>query len=114
MFIKTNRILIIFSHTCINSYVQDKDRGSHKDGRRSSLVLIEGSEETQLTCCADCSANFETEAQSSRNTSSHGESTSSTLPSWLKDENKRRQNGSDDQVNKFFVKTSTNIYVYVF
>lgn len=29
---------------------------------------------------------------------SHGESTSSTLPSWLKNENKRL-NGSDDQEN---------------
>ncbi|WOH06214.1 hypothetical protein DCAR_0625637 [Daucus carota subsp. sativus] len=76
-----------------DSYVKDKERGSKNDGNRSSLVLIEDSEEPQLTCCADCSANFETEAQSSRNTSSQGESTSSTLPSWL------RNNGSDDQEN---------------
>lgn len=85
----------LFSYICINSSVQDKDRGSKKAGSRSNLVVVEGSEETQLTCCADCSANFENEAQSSRNTSSHVESTSSTLPSWLKDENKRL-NGSDN------------------
>lgn len=88
--------------------MKDKERGSKNDGNRSSLVLIEDSEEPQLTCCADCSANFETEAQSSRNTSSQGESTSSTLPSWL------RNNGSDDQVIKFTcLATSTlNMYIY--
>lgn len=81
-----------------DSYLQDKERGSKKASNRSSLVLLEGREEAQLICCADCSAHFESEARSSRNTSSQSESTSSTLPSWLKDENKRL-NSSDDQEN---------------
>lgn len=39
--------------------------------------MLENVEEKQLTCCVDCSLNFENEAKSSR---------SSSLPSWLADE----------------------------
>lgn len=75
-----------------------KDCGDKKTGNGPNWLLVEGGGEKELTCCADCSAKFESEAQSSRNTSnSHGESTSSTLPSWLKDEFKRLN--SNDQVN---------------
>ncbi|CAH1447603.1 unnamed protein product [Lactuca virosa] len=51
--------------------------GSKNGDNGGSRLMIESGEEKQLTCCVDCSLNFENEAKSSR---------SSSLPSWLADE----------------------------
>lgn len=72
-----------------------KDCESKKSENGSKWLLSEGGEEKQLTCCANCITQFEIEARNSRNTC-HGESTSSSLPSWLRDESKRLN--SHDQV----------------
>lgn len=73
-----------------------KDCESKKSENGSKWLLSGGGEEKQLTCCADCAAQFEIEARNSRNTTCHGESTSSSLPSWLRNESKRLN--SHDQV----------------
>ncbi|KAL6141708.1 hypothetical protein ACLB2K_059996 [Fragaria x ananassa] len=58
----------------------------------SRLVILEGGDQKQLTCCDECSAKFEEEAQSLRSSSiCNSESTTSSLPAWLqqyKNENK--------------------------
>nr|XP_043609528.1 protein SMAX1-LIKE 3 [Erigeron canadensis] len=51
-----------------------KSNGNNGDSRR---MLESGDNDKQLTCCMDCSVNFESEAKTSR---------SSSLPSWLADE----------------------------
>lgn len=51
--------------------------GSKNTNNGGSRLMLESGEEKQLTCCVDCSVNFESEAKSSR---------SSSLPSWLADE----------------------------
>ncbi|WOL11869.1 hypothetical protein Cni_G20633 [Canna indica] len=61
------------------------------------LLSAEDEIRSHLSCCADCSINFEMEAQSLCNTSQNGShgSISSSLPSWLrqyKKENKRGNN----------------------
>lgn len=51
--------------------------GNKNGDNGSSRQMLESGEEKQLTCCVDCSINFESEAKRSR---------SSSLPSWLADE----------------------------
>ncbi|XP_024986781.1 protein SMAX1-LIKE 3 [Cynara cardunculus var. scolymus] len=51
--------------------------GSKNANNGGSRLMLESGDEKQLTCCEDCSLNFESEAKSSR---------SSSLPSWLADE----------------------------
>ncbi|KAA8516801.1 hypothetical protein F0562_017089 [Nyssa sinensis] len=74
-----------------DSDLQHESR-SMKNGSSSSWFLLEGEDEKQLTCCAECSAKFETEARSLPTSICYSEATtSSTLPSWLqqyKDEKK--------------------------
>nr|XP_010931080.2 LOW QUALITY PROTEIN: protein SMAX1-LIKE 3-like [Elaeis guineensis] len=81
----------------------DSDSQNHLKSKRnrdgSCWSLLEDGLGSQLTCCADCSIKFETEARSLPNTSnsSHG-SIISSLPSWLqqyKTENGRT--ASNDQ-----------------
>ncbi|KAJ8754722.1 hypothetical protein K2173_012111 [Erythroxylum novogranatense] len=76
---------------------------SNKAENESSWIIIESDEEKQLTCCSDCSANFENEARSFRSTTSKSDSTSSSLPIWLqqyKNENKvHSTNGDKDCIS---------------
>ncbi|KAK1404671.1 Clp R domain-containing protein [Heracleum sosnowskyi] len=76
-----------------------KDCERKKSENGSKWLLSEGGEEKQLTCCADCTSQFEIEARNSRNTTCHGESTSSSLPSWLRDESKRLNSHDQDSAS---------------
>ncbi|KAI3893340.1 hypothetical protein MKW92_051818 [Papaver armeniacum] len=67
---------------------------SKRIGDVSGWSLLESGVEKQLTCCADCSVKFHTEARTllTNNHDSPTCSTTSSLPSWLqqyKEENKR-------------------------
>nr|CAN83664.1 hypothetical protein VITISV_031478 [Vitis vinifera] len=67
----------------------------------SNWLMLEGGAEKQLTCCADCSANFENEARSIPTSTCNSDSTTSTLPTWLqqyKDENKKLSRNDQDCV----------------
>ncbi|KAK3029658.1 hypothetical protein RJ639_039391 [Escallonia herrerae] len=76
------------------------DTASKKAGNGSSWLLLEGEEEKQLTCCIDCSAKYESEVRSSRSSTFNSDSTSSSsLPSWLKDENKRLNNSDQESLS---------------
>ncbi|KAF2289653.1 hypothetical protein GH714_037723 [Hevea brasiliensis] len=66
----------------------------------SCWIILEGDEEKQLTCCADCAAKFETEARSLQASTCNSESTSSSLPAWLqqyKNESKGLNNSNDQE-----------------
>ncbi|KAK9291181.1 hypothetical protein L1049_009369 [Liquidambar formosana] len=87
------------------SLIPDSDSQSQfkskKAGNGSSWLVLEGADEKQLTCCADCSAKFETEARSLQSSTCHSDSTTSSLPTWLqqyKDENKRLSSNDQDCV----------------
>ncbi|OVA07122.1 hypothetical protein BVC80_1289g39 [Macleaya cordata] len=76
--------------------LQDQFIRSKRTGDGSGWSLLESSGvEKQLTCCADCSIKFQTEARSLVTSTTHDSTTSSptsSLPSWLqqyKEENKR-------------------------
>ncbi|XVE61410.1 hypothetical protein DITRI_Ditri06bG0037500 [Diplodiscus trichospermus] len=66
------------------SLITDSDLQSQSTSKKvedgSSWILIDGGEEKQLSCCADCSAKFENEV---RNLQSSSESTTSSLPPWF-------------------------------
>ncbi|KAA8539101.1 hypothetical protein F0562_025793 [Nyssa sinensis] len=90
----------------LESDLQDQLRSkTSRDG--SSWSLFKPGVEKHLTCCTDCSANFNREAASSiasstLNYESTTTSTSSSLPSWLqqyKEEN-RRQTINDQEYDK--------------
>lgn len=57
-------------------------------------------EEKQLSCCAECSAKFETEARSLQNSNNSESTTSSSpLPAWLQQyKNEQKAMGENDQV----------------
>ncbi|KAK6942539.1 Clp, repeat (R) domain [Dillenia turbinata] len=79
------------------SLIPDRNKRS---GNGSSWLLLDCEDEKQLSCCADCSAKFETEARSLQSSCS-SDSTTSTLPSWLqqyKNENKRLLNNDQDNI----------------
>ncbi|PWA38683.1 double Clp-N motif-containing P-loop nucleoside triphosphate hydrolases superfamily protein [Artemisia annua] len=59
------------------SDIQSERECKHADNGDSRTMLASGDQEKQLTCCVDCTINFESEAKGSR---------SSSLPSWLADE----------------------------
>ncbi|KAJ9181311.1 hypothetical protein P3X46_009451 [Hevea brasiliensis] len=66
----------------------------------SCWIILEGDEEKQLTCCADCAAKFETEARSLQASTCNSEFTSSSLPAWLqqyKNESKGLNNSNDQE-----------------
>lgn len=100
MFTSVASLLYLSSHAyfLFSTFISDvqKDCESKLSENGSKWLLSDGGEEKQLTCCADCTTQFEIEARNSRNTTCHGESTSSSLPSWLRDESKRLN--SHDQV----------------
>ncbi|XP_072978904.1 protein SMAX1-LIKE 3-like [Typha angustifolia] len=81
----------------------DSDSQSQMMGKRSGngacWSFIEGGvvENTQLTCCAECSIKFDAEARSLPNNSFSNRSSisSSSLPSWLRQDN--RSANSNDQ-----------------
>ncbi|KAL0344850.1 UNVERIFIED_CONTAM: protein SMAX1-LIKE 3 [Sesamum radiatum] len=66
------------------SLVPDSDR--RVENQSSAALLMNG--EVKLSCCADCSAKFEAEAQNIQT------SVLSGLPSWLKDESRRLSNNN--------------------
>ncbi|XP_068341999.1 protein SMAX1-LIKE 3-like [Pyrus communis] len=66
----------------------------------SNKQMLEGGDQKQLTCCAECSAKFEAEARNLQQSSSicNSESTTSSLPAWLqqyKNENKALSSTND-------------------
>ncbi|XP_050381253.1 protein SMAX1-LIKE 3 [Argentina anserina] len=73
----------------------------------SRRVVLEGGDRKQLTCCDECSAKFEEEAQSLRSSSiCNSESTTSSLPAWLqqyKNQNKGIDTTSDNHQNSVSV-----------
>ncbi|PSR92946.1 Protein SMAX1-LIKE like [Actinidia chinensis var. chinensis] len=80
---------------------------SKLSGEESSWSQIKFGVEKNLTCCIDCLANFNKEAQNIANNTHYNESTTtstcSSLPSWLqkyKQENKR-ENANNQELNKF-------------
>ncbi|KAF2323815.1 hypothetical protein GH714_042400 [Hevea brasiliensis] len=80
-----------------DSDVESQSTSNKADQNGSScLIILEGDdEEKQLTCCADCTAKFETEAQSLQTSTCNSESPTSSLPAWLqqyKNETKRLNN----------------------
>nr|GMD92042.1 protein SMAX1-LIKE 3 [Ipomoea batatas] len=77
------------------SHLETMKPQSKKFEDGSSRRMIENGE-IKLSCCAECSAMFEAEALSIQNTISNTESSVSSLPSWLRDENSRL-NSNDDQ-----------------
>uniref|UniRef100_A0A5B6YN92 Clp R domain-containing protein n=1 Tax=Davidia involucrata TaxID=16924 RepID=A0A5B6YN92_DAVIN len=87
-----------------DSDLQSQYSGSKKAGSSSSSwFMLESGDEKQLTCCAECSAKFETEARSlqSRSTCISEATTTSSLPSWLqqyKDDNERLNSNDQDCV----------------
>ncbi|KAJ6914561.1 hypothetical protein NC651_016744 [Populus alba x Populus x berolinensis] len=72
---------------------------SNKAGNGSSSWIIhEGREDKQLTCCADCSAKFESEARSLPTNTCDSDSTTSGLPAWLQQcKNEKNLQNSDNQ-----------------
>ncbi|KAF8395454.1 hypothetical protein HHK36_019400 [Tetracentron sinense] len=75
---------------------------SKRAGDGSSWPLLESGTK-QLTCCADCSANFEKETRSLASSTHNNDSTTTTssLPTWLqqyKEENKRLNSNDQDCV----------------
>ncbi|GFZ11670.1 double Clp-N motif-containing P-loop nucleoside triphosphate hydrolases superfamily protein [Actinidia rufa] len=79
---------------------------SKLSGEESSWSQIKFGVEKNLTCCIDCLANFNKEAQNIANNTHYNESTTtstcSSLPSWLqkyKQENKR-ENANNQELNK--------------
>ncbi|KAJ9554799.1 LOW QUALITY PROTEIN: hypothetical protein OSB04_009413 [Centaurea solstitialis] len=70
------------------SDIQSECVSKNTDNGGSRRLMLENGEEKQLTCCVDCSVNFENEAKSSR---------SSSLPSWLADEKIVVQNNHDQE-----------------
>uniref|UniRef100_A0A5B7AAU6 Clp R domain-containing protein n=1 Tax=Davidia involucrata TaxID=16924 RepID=A0A5B7AAU6_DAVIN len=89
----------------LESDLQDQFKSkTSRDG--SNWSLLKTGVEKHLTCCTDCSANFNREASSiassTLNYESTTTSTSSSLPSWLqqyKEEN-RKQTNSDQESDK--------------
>ncbi|XP_057960067.1 protein SMAX1-LIKE 3 [Malania oleifera] len=87
------------------SLIPDSDSQSqsrnHKDGDGSTWLLLDGGEDKQVTCCSNCSPNFETQARSLQsNSTCNSDSNTSSLPAWLqkyKDENKKLIASSNDQ-----------------
>ncbi|KAF3442729.1 hypothetical protein FNV43_RR16646 [Rhamnella rubrinervis] len=68
-----------------------------KNGTNSSLI-VEGGDDKQLTCCAECSAKFELEARSFQSSTFNSESTTSSLPAWLQQcKNETKALGTNDQ-----------------
>ncbi|KAL1821215.1 hypothetical protein ACET3Z_016084 [Daucus carota] len=83
------------------SLIPDSDVQKDCESKQSEngsrwLDRSEGGEEKQLSCCADCTAQFEIEVRNTRKTTCRGESTSSSLPSWLRDECKRLSSHDQD------------------
>ncbi|XP_022766061.1 protein SMAX1-LIKE 3-like [Durio zibethinus] len=77
------------------SLITDSDLQSQSTSKKAenglSWILLDGGEDKQLTCCADCSAKFENEVQSLQSSTCNSESTTSSLPPWFqpyKDDNK--------------------------
>ncbi|KAL0338715.1 UNVERIFIED_CONTAM: protein SMAX1-LIKE 3 [Sesamum angustifolium] len=77
------------------SQSEGRHRRDQEDGSRQ-LLLTNG--EVKLTCCADCSSNFNDEARNLRtNGCNTNEPTlSSQLPPWLKDESRRLCNNDQN------------------
>lgn len=88
------QINFISSNSDVQSDTQNKKTGNGS----TSWLFHDHQDKHNLTCCVDCSANFNTEAQTTRTaTTFTGDSSSSSLPLWLKDETKRL-NSNNDQV----------------
>ncbi|XP_020111353.1 protein SMAX1-LIKE 3-like [Ananas comosus] len=65
-------------------------------GNESSLSLLDGGVESQLTCCTDCSFKFNSEARSLKNMSYRSHSSiASNLPSWLQQYKEENLNSND-------------------
>lgn len=85
-------MLLIYITGIIYSELHSESTSKIAESGTSRLVILEGGDQKQLTCCDECSAKFEEEAQSLRSSSiCNSESTTSSLPAWLqqyKNENK--------------------------
>ncbi|OAY40769.1 protein SMAX1-LIKE 3 [Manihot esculenta] len=90
------------------SLITDSDVESRSTGYKadqngngsSCLIILEGDEEKQLNCCADCTSRFETEARSFQTSTCKSDSTTSSLPPWLqqyKNNQTKAVSNTDDQ-----------------
>ncbi|CAK7341993.1 unnamed protein product [Dovyalis caffra] len=85
------------------SLISDSDLLSQSTSNKaengsSSWIILEGGQDKQLTCCADCSAKFETEARSLPSSTCNSDSTTSSLPAWLQQyKNEKKVQNGDNQ-----------------
>ncbi|KAK6126483.1 hypothetical protein DH2020_039788 [Rehmannia glutinosa] len=94
--------LLIFL-LCSFSGEQNVARHEGAENLSSQLLLTNG--EIKLSCCTECSAKFEAEAQNLKTSfcNSTNGPTLSSLPPWLKDESKRlskKNQGCDDAIKE--------------
>ncbi|KAM7505034.1 hypothetical protein LguiB_003938 [Lonicera macranthoides] len=84
--------LSLIPESDVQSDTQNKKAGNGS----TSWLFHDHQDKHNLTCCVDCSANFNTEARTTRTaTTFTGDSSSSSLPLWLKDETKRLNSNND-------------------
>ncbi|XP_022888470.1 protein SMAX1-LIKE 3-like [Olea europaea var. sylvestris] len=78
----------------------DKEtEATSQDAENGGLQPRLTDEEEKLNCCADCSAEFETEARNLRTNTHNTEPTFSSLPSWLRNESRRLNSNDQDCVS---------------
>lgn len=93
-------------------WLSDKEtEATSQDAENGGLQPRLTDEEEKLNCCADCSAEFETEARNLRTNTHNTEPTFSSLPSWLRNESRRLN--SNDQVIIFLTSLLLLFFIFI-